>query len=98
MYKGGYVYIITNENNTTLYTGVTSDLHLRIWQHKTNYFENSFSSKYNLKKLVYYFFYNTIDEAILMEKKIKAGTRLKKEELINNLNPKWIDLYDSIEW
>jgi putative endonuclease len=77
MHKGGCVYIITNENNTTLYTGVTGDLQLRIWQHKTNYFENSFSSKYNLKKLVYYCFYNTIDEAILMEKKIKAGTRLK---------------------
>jgi putative endonuclease len=98
MHKGGCVYIITNENNTTLYTGVTSDLKLRIWQHKTNYFKTSFSSKYNLKKLVYCCFYNTIDEAILIEKKIKAGSRLKKEELINNMNPTWIDLYDNIEW
>ncbi|MCX6185783.1 MAG: GIY-YIG nuclease family protein [Bacteroidetes bacterium] len=98
MHKGGCVYILTNKNNTTLYTGVTSDLNKRIWQHKSTYNPFSFTAKYKLTKLVYYQFYITINEAILVEKQIKAGSRAKKENLINSINPEWEDLYEKIEW
>ena len=93
--KNGYVYIITNQNNTVLYTGVTSDLIKRIWQHK-NKIVNGFSAKYNCNKLVYYEAGNDIEECILREKQIKAGSRLKKIELIQKVNPDWKDLYDKL--
>ena len=98
MHKGGCVYILTNKNNTTLYTGVTSDLRQRIWQHQSKYNPTSFTAKYNLTKLVYYQFFSTINEAILVEKQIKAGSRSKKENLIKSINQNWDDLYDEIEW
>jgi len=98
MHKGGCVYILTNKNNTTLYTGVTADLKLRIWQHESKYNPASFTAKYKLTKLVYFQFFSTINEAILVEKQIKAGSRSKKENLINSINPQWEDLYDKIEW
>lgn len=96
MESGGCVYIITNKNRTTLYTGVTSDLYTRIHQHKTHFFANSFASKYNCEYLVYYQFYPLIEEAIAFEKKIKAGSRTKKEALINSINPQWKDLFDEL--
>jgi len=91
MEKKGYTYIITNKNNTTLYTGVTSDLNNRIYQHKNHLIEG-FSKKYNLEKLVYYEIFNDIRDAINREKQIKAGSRKKKEQLINSINPDWNDL------
>lgn len=97
MKRGGFVYIMTNKNNTTLYTGVTADLPIRIQQHKIQFYPNSFTSKYKLFKLVYYAFYSRIEEAIDIEKQIKAGSRLNKEKLINELNPDWVDLYPEIE-
>jgi len=97
MFKGGYVYIITNAYNAILYTGVTSELRNRIWEHKTNYYPNSFSSKYKCYKLVFYVFFESIDEAIAEEKRIKACKRQSKINLINNSNPQWNDLYDLIE-
>ena len=97
MKRGGHVYIITNKNNTTLYTGVTSNLPKRIWQHKISFYPNSFSARYNLNKLVYYEFYSRIEEAIAVEKQIKAGSRAKKEKLINSQNLSWNDLYDEIK-
>lgn len=97
MKRGGCVYIMTNSNKTTLYTGVTSDLQKRIWQHKNFIFPKSFTSKYKLVYLVYYKFYSRIEEAIAIEKQIKAGSRAKKEELINSINPGWNDLYDEVE-
>ena len=99
MKRGGCVYIITNKNNTTLYTGVTADLQLRILQHITNFYPKSFTVRYNLKKLVYYEFFSTIEEAIAIEKQIKAGSRKRKEVLINAKNPEWLDLFiiDEIE-
>lgn len=72
--------------------GVTSNLSQRIYQHKTGYYKNSFSSKYKVNKLVYYEFFDSINEAISREKQIKAGSRQKKIELINKLNPEWKDL------
>ncbi len=87
---------MTNYNNTTLYTGVTSDLIVRVSQHKEGYFKKSFTHKYKLKKLVYYEGYHSIEEAIAREKQIKAGSRRKKLELIQNMNPFWNDLTDEI--
>jgi len=94
MYKGGHVYIMTNKTNTVLYTGVTSNLKLRILQHKEKYYKNSFTSRYNVCKLVYYEGFFNIEEAICREKQIKAGSRKKKVDMINSINPEWKDLYD----
>jgi putative endonuclease len=96
MKKGGSIYIVTNKNKTTLYTGVTSDLKKRIHQHKNKFYPESFTAKYNLDTLVYYENLHRIEDAIFREKQIKAGSRVKKEALINKLNPEWKDLYDEV--
>ena len=98
MQKGGYVYLLCSMNNTTLYVGVTSIIGARITQHKENFYPNSFTSKYNCKKLVYYRLFDTIVEAIAEEKRIKGGSRKKKEMLINSMNPEWYDLYEQIRF
>jgi putative endonuclease len=95
MERGGCVYILTNKYHTVLYTGVTSNLIGRMQQHREKTYPNSFSAKYNTHKLVYYKAYPTIEEAIAQEKKIKGGSRQKKIELINSLNPNWNDLYET---
>ena len=95
MDKKGYVYILTNIKNSILYTGVTSNLAKRIYEHK-NKITQGFTAIYNVDKLVYYEIYDGISEAICMEKQIKAGSRRKKILLINNMNPEWNDLYDNI--
>ena len=87
--------MIGNKNNTTIYTGITSDLKRRIWEHK-NKTTKGFSSKYNLYKLLYYEIYNDPENAIIREKQIKSGSREKKIELIESMNLKWIDLYDNL--
>jgi putative endonuclease len=97
MIRGGAVYIITNKNKTTLYTGVTSDLKRRILEHKQHIHKGSFSDRYNLEYLVYYETFPFIDEAIAREKQLKAGNRKRKEELINSMNPEWKDLFDEIK-
>ena len=89
------VYIVTNERNGTLYTGVTSDLSARIYQHKTGQ-GSAFTKKYACNLLVYYEFYGTMPDAIEREKKIKGASRTKKITLIESLNPEWNDLYDSL--
>ena len=99
MERGGCVYILTNRTNTTLYIGVTSDLFSRIIEHKEKRFPNSFSSRYNLTKLVYFETFHSVEEAIFREKQLKAGSRSKKIKLIESKNPGWIDMYDEIrEW
>jgi putative endonuclease len=95
--KPGFIYILTNYTNTTLYIGVTSNLPLRIIEHKEKKYKNSFSARYNLNKLVYYEQFQMIGDAIAREKQLKGGSRAKKVDLINSLNPKWEDLFDSIE-
>jgi len=90
--KGGYVYILTNKNNTVLYTGVTNDLKRRLEEHIQKINPNSFTSRYNLYKLVYYESFFLIGDAIAREKQIKAGSRSKKVALINSVNPTWNDL------
>ena len=92
----GYVYIMCSLNHSTLYVGVTSNLPSRVYQHKINLYPKSFTAKYNCKKLVYYQQFETILEAIAEEKRIKGGSRKKKEILINSMNPEWNDLYDQI--
>ena len=94
MIRGGCVYIMTNHNHTVLYVGVSSSLIARVWQHKNNIYVNSFTSKYKCHKLVYYNFFSTIEDAIADEKRIKGGSRKKKLELINSMNPEWKDLYE----
>lgn len=90
--KKGYIYILFNKRNGTLYTGVTSDLIKRVYEHK-NKFVDGFSKKYIIDKLGYYEVFDDIEEAILREKQIKAGSRNKKLQLIETLNPNWKDLY-----
>ena len=96
MERGGCVYIMTNKRHTVLYTGVTSDLIGRVWQHKNKVYPKSFTAKYNCNKLVYYYFYSRIEEAIAAEKAIQGGKRKAKIPLINSLNLEWIDLYDGL--
>ncbi len=87
-----YVYIITNKHNTVLYTGVTNDLWRRVSEHKTKLLPG-FTSRYDMNKLVYDEVFEDIGPAIAREKQIKAGSRQKKIDLVNSMNPDWKDLY-----
>ena len=89
------IYLVTNKPNGTLYTGVTSDLPKRIWQHK-NKVTKGFTAKYNLSQLVYYELFEDMYQAISREKQIKAGSRKAKIELIESINQTWNDLYEEI--
>jgi putative endonuclease len=86
---------MTNKINTVLYTGITSNLKKRIWEHKEKTIKG-FTKKYNIDKLVYWEIFNDPENAILREKKIKAGSRSKKIELIKGINPEWKDLYNKL--
>ena len=90
-----YVYIMTNKNNRVLYTGVTNDLKRRVYEHKEKLI-GGFTRRYNITKLVYYEIFRDSETAILREKQIKAGSRQKKIDLINNNNREWMDLYEEI--
>ncbi|MFC1946794.1 GIY-YIG nuclease family protein [Chloroflexota bacterium] len=92
-----YIYIITNEHNTVLYTGVTNDLERRIYEHK-NKLVKGFTSRYNTDKLVYYEICEDIENAILREKQIKGWLRKRKNCLIELINPEWKDLSEEIYW
>ena len=93
--KKGYVYILFNERNGTLYTGVTSNLIKRVWQHKEGIIEG-FTKRYNVHQLGYYEIHDNMNDAIIKEKQIKDGTRKNKIKLIESKNPYWIDLYNEI--
>ena len=90
-----YVYILASKKNGTLYTGVTSNLIKRVYEHKTNIIKG-FTEKYNVHSLVYYEESNDILEAIAREKRIKKWNRQWKIELIEGLNAEWRDLYYEI--
>jgi putative endonuclease len=90
---GGAVYIVTNKRNGTLYTGVTSNLPKRIWEHKEKTFKG-FSAKYDCDKLVCYEIFSDIRDAINREKQMKEWQRKWKLRVIEELNPEWEDLYD----
>jgi putative endonuclease len=95
MDKYSFVYIMTNKRNTVLYTGVTSDLKKRVWEHKNEVVE-SFTKRYNVHKLVYYECFGDILLAIAREKQIKGGSRQDKIDLIEKENKSWADLYERL--
>ncbi len=89
------VYIMANKRNGTLYTGVTSNLVKRVYEHK-NEITKGFAARYGCKMLVYYESLEKMPIAINREKQIKSGSRKKKLALIENMNPDWKDLYEEI--
>ena len=93
--KQYYVYIMTNHKNTVVYTGVTNDLHRRVYEHKNKVVEG-FTKRYNLTRLVYYELCGDIEGAIIREKQIKAGSRRDKMNLVDSVNRDWYDLYDEL--
>ena len=94
MEKSAYVYILFSRRNGTLYTGVTSNLKRRVYEHKTGLHPNSFTAKYGVDKFGYFEKYVSIKDAIEREKQIKGGSRATKLALIEGMNPKWEDLFD----
>jgi predicted GIY-YIG superfamily endonuclease len=95
MLRAPAVYIMANKRNGTLYTGVTSDLSRRVFEHREAV-TPGFTSRYGCKRLVFYERYARIVDAIAREKQIKGGSRTKKILLIETMNPEWSDLYDSL--
>ncbi len=91
-----YVYILANLIGTVVYTGVTKDLIRRVYEHKHNLDPNSFTAKYVVHKLVYFEQVSSSYAAISREKQIKSWKRKRKNELVESMNPKWEDLYDSL--
>jgi putative endonuclease len=90
-----FVYLLTNEWQTALYTGVTNDIKRRVWQHK-NGTNRGFTKQYNCNRLVHFETYEDINQAIAREKQIKGWSRSKKNALVKEHNPRWIDL--AAEW
>lgn len=86
---------MTNSDNRVIYSGITSNLTRRVYEHRNKLVEG-FTKKYNVVKLVYYESFEEVEEAIKREKQIKAGSRQKKLDLINSMNPLWDDLYDCL--
>ena len=91
-FKSYAVYLLTNKNNTVVYTGMTNNLHRRVAEHNQKIIPG-FTKRYSVDKLVYYEFFDDPTTAIAREKQIKAGSRDKKDSLINSMNPEWEDLY-----
>jgi putative endonuclease len=92
MLPTAWVYLLTNRHNSTLYTGVTTDLSTRLWEHQTEQQKKSFSARYNLYKLVHVEPFQTLVEAIRREKYLKGKSRAFKEALIHKANPGWSDI------
>ncbi len=90
-----WVYILTDWKHTVLYTGVTNNLFRRMEEHREKK-GNRFTSRYNITKLVYVAITERMEDAIAFEKQIKSGSRQKKIDLVNSLNPDWDDLYDEM--
>ena len=91
-----YVYMMTNKYGNTLYTGVTSDLIKRVWEHQNHLIKNSFTAKYHVTKLVYFEVTNDVRSAIEREKQIKSWNRARKNALVESQNPTWEDQYPMI--
>ena len=89
------IYIMANKKNGAIYTGITSNLAKRIYEHKSKVI-GGFTKRYNCNLLVYYEIHHTMRSAITKEKQIKAGSRKKKLKLIESMNPEWRDLYEDI--
>jgi len=95
MERGGWVYFVTNRRNGILYTGVTSNLPRRAFEHREGLI-NGFTERYGLKKLIYFERFDDIRYAIQREKSIKHWPRAWKVRLIHSLNPEWDDLYETL--
>ena len=91
-----YVYILTNEMGSVLYTGVTNDLVKCVYEHKHHLDKGSFTARYNVEKLVYFEVTSDVTAAIEREKQIKGWNRKRKNKLVETKNPNWNELYDSI--
>lgn len=89
------VYIVANKRNGTIYTGVTSHLERRIYEHREGVLAG-FSKRYGCKLLVWYEMHETMENAIAREKQLKAGPRQQKTDLIQEMNPEWRDLYEEL--
>jgi putative endonuclease len=83
---------MTNAHNTVLYCGATTDLYKRVQEHKHGVFRNSFTLKYNIDKFIYFESFSIAGDAFVREKQLKAGSRKKKIDLIERVNPEWKDL------
>ena len=97
MHQYGYFYIMTNVYNTVLYCGATTDLYKRVLEHKNGTFQNRFTLKYNVEKLVYFECFTIPGDAFEREKQVKAGSRKKKIDLIISVNPEWNDLFELLK-
>ena len=91
-----YVYIMANERNTVLYTGITNDLLRRVYEHKSHVDKGSFTAQYNIGKLVYYESTSDVEAAIAREKQIKGWNRKRKNKLVESKNPNWNELYEGL--
>lgn len=91
------VYIMASRRNGTIYTGVTSDLARRAFEHRAGALKG-FTKRYGVKRLVWYEHHDLMTEAIRREKAIKSYSRARKIELIVDLNPDWLDLYNRLNW
>ena len=94
--KRFYVYIMASGKRGTIYTGVTSDLVMRVSQHKAHYFPDSFTARYDVNRLVWFEDHDAAETAIRREKQIKEWRRAWKVELIQEFNPNWHDLWNDI--
>ena len=91
-----YVYMLTNKHHTVLYTGVTNNLIRRVYEHKNHLDKNSFTAKYKVTKLVYFEETSDVRAALEREKQIKSWSRDRKTDLVFEVNPHWVDLYNGI--
>ena len=91
-----YVYILANQTNVAIYTGVTNNLIRRVYEHKNEINPKSFTAKYKINKLVYYETTTDAYSALSREKQIKSHSRKWKNDLVNSLNPQWKDLYNDL--
>ena len=96
MQQIGFFYIMTNAHHTVLYCGATDDLYKRVQEHKNGIYTDSFTSRYNIDKLVYFETYSLIGDAFSREKQIKGGSRKKKIQLIDSINAEWKDLFEKL--
>lgn len=93
--KQYFIYILSNKNHSVFYTGMTSNLMRRVYEHKQKLVDG-FTKRYNIDKLIYYEVFSSPLDAITREKQIKDYRREKRIKLINSLNPHWNDLYEEI--
>ena len=91
-----YVYMLSNNLNTAIYTGVTRDLVRRVYEHKHNMDSDSYTAKYGIHKLVYFESTSDVKAAIEREKQIKSWNRKRKNKLVESKNPQWQELYESL--